>query len=385
MKGSYFYAMDPYEIYRERREKTPVYWDEEHRLWAVYPYHYCQQVLSHPATLIPPVADGDLGGQALAVKKRLVRISNPPEHDLARQMALRMFRGRRLADVAPLLARLLPPPGTPATVEWVGQVCSVLPVMHILGGYGFSDEDVAVILEQLPVVLRIMAPVGSAGAARELEAAFDIVYPLVDRQVERCFPGLTRETQDYAVSNLIGLLIQSHAATKGLLSLALLHLLERGAGAAGQRGEAGMNDRREADSLASQDIGFFLSFVTEVLRYDSPVHNTRRVLTEDMTIGGVVVPKGSTVLVVVAAGNRDPEVFVRPEEFDRHRANNMSMLSFGHGIHGCIAGAYCTELAAQSMCYLFHTYKAVSLVEPEPEYEPLVNVRMVKAMHLQLA
>ncbi|WP_188931850.1 cytochrome P450 [Puia dinghuensis] len=368
MKGSYFYDMDPYAIYRERREKTPVYWDEEHRLWAVYPYHHCQQVLSHPVTLIPPVADGELGGQALAVKKRLVRISNPPEHDLARQMALRMFRGRRHVDVGPLLARLLPPPGTPATVEWVSMVGAVLPAMHILAGYGFSDEDVELVLGQLSTVLRIMRPVENAEAARALEAAVDRVYPVADRQVATCFPGLTRETQEYAVSNLIGLLIQSHDATKGLLSLALLHLL----------------CREKADLLASQDIGFFLSFVTEVLRYDSPVHNTRRVLTEDMTIGGVVVPAGSTVLVVVAAGNRDPQQFVRPEEFDRHRANNMTMLSFGHGMHGCIAGAYCTELTAQAMCYLFHTYKTVSLVEPEPEYEPLVNVRMVKAMHLQL-
>ncbi|HLZ89487.1 MAG TPA: cytochrome P450, partial [Puia sp.] len=172
-----------------------------------------------------------------------------------------------------------------------------------------------------------------------------------------------------AVSNLIGLLIQSHDATKGLLSLSVKHLL----------------GREDAAALASRDMHFFLSFVTEVLRYDSPVHNTRRLLTEDVTIGGQVMPKGSTVLVVVAAGNRDPEVFARPEEFDRQRVNNMSMLSFGHGIHGCIAGAYCTELAAETMCYLFHTYKNLRLEESSPEYEPLVNVRMVKSMHLVLS
>jgi cytochrome P450 len=357
--------MDPYQLYRERREKTPVFWDEERRLWAVYPYHYCQQVLSHPATLIPPVADGDLGGQALALKRRLVRISNPPAHDLAREMALRMFRGRRPVDVAPLLGRLLPPPGAAATVEWVSTVAGVLPVMHILAGFGFSGEDMEIVLGQLPVVLKIMAPESDA---RGLEAAFDVVYPVVDRQVGLVFPGLTEETQAYAVSNLIGLLIQSHDATKGLLSLALLHLL----------------GREDAGLLASRDMDFFLSFITEVLRYDSPVHNTRRILAEDIALGGVIMPKGATVLVVVAAGNRDPEIFERPEDFDRRRTNNMSMLSFGHGIHGCIAGAYCTELAAQAMLYLFHNYSSVSLVGSAPEYEPLVNVRMVKELHLLL-
>lgn len=369
MQGIYFSVMDPYIIYRDRREKTPVYWDEERKLWAVYPYHYCQQILSHPATLIPPVADGDLVGPALAVKHRLVRISNPPGHDLAREMALRMFRGRQPVDVGPLLARLLPAPGVPATVEWVSRVGRVLPSLHILAGYGFADTDVEVIMGQLPAVLKIMAPVTSTEGAGALEAAFDVVYPIVDRQVRVGFPGLTKETQDYAVSNLIGLLIQSHDATKGLLSLALLHLLRR----------------EDVNLLGSRDMDFFLSFMTEVLRYDSAVHNTRRVLTEDVTIGGQVIPKGATVLVVVAAGNRDPVQFARPEEFNPHRANNREMLSFGHGIHACIAGQYCIQLAAETMLYLFHHYRQVKIVEAEPEYEPLANVLMVKEMHVQLS
>lgn len=368
---------DIYQTYRERREKSPVYRDEERRLWAVYSYRYCQQVLSHPATLIPPVADGSLGGLALAVKHRLVRISNPPAHDLTREMALRMFRGRIPVDIGPLLSELLPSPGSGATVEWVSRVGKLLPAMHILSGYGFTSGEMELVLGHLSVVLKIMAPVGSDETARALEAAFDLVYPVVDQRVAIQFPGLTKETQAYAVSNLIGLLIQSHDATKGLLSLALLHLLRRETGGSLASGPAG--------PLASRDMDFFLSFVTEVLRYDSAVHNTRRVLTEEVHFDGVTVPKGSTVLVVVAAANRDPLVFDRPEEFDRHRSNNGSMLSFGHGIHGCIAGAYCTELAAQAMLYLFHHYKSVELVEKEPEYEPLANVLMIKEMHVRLA
>jgi cytochrome P450 len=364
-EGTYFYFMDPYIEYKERREKTPVFWDELRRLWAVYPYRYCQQVLAHPGTLIPAVDDGDLRGRALAVKRRLVRISNGPAHDLAREMAIRVFRGRKPVNVGTMLGRLLPAPGQEATVEWVSVIGKVLPAMHILAGYGFAEADVAVILGQLPAVLKIMAPVSDA---RALEAAMDIVYPLVDRQVATCFPGLTEETQEYAVSNLIGLLIQSHDATKGLLSLALLHLLAR----------------EDVATIGSREMEFFLSFVTEVLRFDSPVHNTRRLLTTDLVFDGVTVPSGATLLVVVAAGNRDPSVFERAEEFDRNRANNLSMLTFGHGVHGCIAGMYCTLLAAETMHYLFHTYRKVAVVESSPEYEPLVNVRMVAAMHVRL-
>jgi cytochrome P450 len=357
-----------YQIYRERRERTPVYWDEERGLWAVYTYRHCHHLLSHPATLIPPVADGSLGGQALAVKDRLARISNPPAHDLAREMALRMFRARRTVDVSLLLSRLLPSPRSGGTIEWVSQVGKLLPAMHILAGFGFTPGEMDVLLGELPVVLKVMAPVTSEPMARALEKAFDVIYPIVDNRVALQFPGLTAAAQEYAVSNLIGLLIQGHDASKGLLSLALLHLLRR----------------ETADSLATRDMDFFLSFVTEVLRYDAAVHNTRRLLMEEVHFDGLTLPKGSTVLIVVAAGNRDPLVFQRPEEFDRNRVNNRSMLSFGSGIHGCIAGAYCMELAAQAMLHLFHHYRSVELMAEEPEYEPLANILMVKSMSLRL-
>jgi hypothetical protein len=36
------------------------------------------------------------------------------------------------------------------------------------------------------------------------------------------------------------------------------------------------------------------------------------------------------------------------------------------------------------MNYLFHTYRKIKVVESSPEYEPLVNVRMVKEMHVCL-
>jgi len=35
--------------------------------------------------------------------------------------------------------------------------------------------------------------------------------------------------------------------------------------------------------------------------------------------------------------------------------------------------------------HLFHHYAKVSLIEKEPEYEPLANVLMVKEMHIELA
>jgi len=52
-------------------------------------------------------------------------------------------------------------------------------------------------------------------------------------------------------------------------------------------------------------------------------------------VGGVVIPAGTTVMVVNGAANRDPRRFDRPGEFRVERANARQHLAFGHGAHTC--------------------------------------------------
>jgi cytochrome P450 len=75
--------------------------------------------------------------------------------------------------------------------------------------------------------------------------------------------------------------------------------------------------------------------VEETLRYDPPVNMTPRFPLEDVEIGGVVIPAGSVVWVVMAAANRDPAVFKDPGKFDIRRDPN-DHLAFGEGVHFCI-------------------------------------------------
>jgi cytochrome P450 len=78
----------------------------------------------------------------------------------------------------------------------------------------------------------------------------------------------------------------------------------------------------------------------EVLRLESPVQWLQRVVTEDTELAGTPLSKGSVLLIMWAAGNRDPRKFEDPDRFWIRRPHvARDQLGFGHGIHRCIGAA----------------------------------------------
>jgi cytochrome P450 len=74
--------------------------------------------------------------------------------------------------------------------------------------------------------------------------------------------------------------------------------------------------------------------VEEALRYESSNQLGNRIVTQDVTLGGVAMPKGTLVTIGIGAANRDGEQFPDPDRFDAAR-NPTRHLAFGSGIHMC--------------------------------------------------
>lgn len=88
--------------------------------------------------------------------------------------------------------------------------------------------------------------------------------------------------------------------------------------------------------LLRDDPGLLPGAVEEFLRYDGPVNpGVVRFPTEDVEIGGAVIPRGATVLIATAIADRDPSVFTDPDRLDVTRREN-AHLAFGHGLHYCL-------------------------------------------------
>jgi 4-methoxybenzoate monooxygenase (O-demethylating) len=76
----------------------------------------------------------------------------------------------------------------------------------------------------------------------------------------------------------------------------------------------------------------------EVLRFEAPVQTFFRTTTKDVEVGGIHLGEGEKVLLFLAAANRDPRRWERPDEFDVKRRATGHM-TFGTGIHGCVGQA----------------------------------------------
>ncbi len=76
--------------------------------------------------------------------------------------------------------------------------------------------------------------------------------------------------------------------------------------------------------------------IEESLRFETPLLNITRLATKDTDIDGVPVPAGSTIMLMLAAANREEPRYPAPDRFDIDRPEPKPHVSFGHGPHICL-------------------------------------------------
>lgn len=75
--------------------------------------------------------------------------------------------------------------------------------------------------------------------------------------------------------------------------------------------------------------------VEEIVRLNTPIRAFTRYVTQDIEVAGTTLIKGSRVLMVFGAANRDPLRFPEPNVFDIER-KTIGHVGFGQGVHACL-------------------------------------------------
>ncbi|GAA4862322.1 cytochrome P450 [Kitasatospora terrestris] len=355
------FAADPYPAYAWLREHAPV-----HRTtlpsgveaWLVTRYADARQALADSRLSKNPAQHnahahrsgrvGIPGERQANLMTHLLNI-DPPDHTRLRRLVSKAFTPRRVAEFEPrvqqLTDRLIDSFAERGSADLIHEFAFPLPIYAICDLLGVPAEDQDDFRDWAGMMIRHHGG-QRGGVGRAVKRMRTYLAELIHRKRadlgDDLISGLIRAsdhgehlTENEAAAMAFILLFAGFETTVNLIGNGLYALLRN----PGQRSLL-------QESLARGESGLLETGVEELLRYDGPVElATWRFATQPLSIGGVDVPVGDPVLVVLAAADRDPARFAGENTLDLARADNPH-LGFGHGIHYCI-GAPLARLEGQ--------------------------------------
>ncbi|MFI0349084.1 cytochrome P450 [Actinomadura sp. 9N407] len=278
-----------------------------------------------------PRVELPLSEEDLAVPPGTFSVMDPPEHGRYRRLVARHFTRRRMRELTGLIERnaeerITAMVGGGAPTDLADEFALPLPSMVIGEMLGVPPEDRPRFQRWTSTMLSLDA------GPDELRTARQSVYEGMDELVR----AKRRRPADDIVSELLdGAGGPGHDEIVNICALLLITGLETTAYMLGFGVYALLAHPDQLAALRG-DPALIDGAVEELLRYLTIVqYGMMRTAREDTEINGRPIRAGDTVVVSVAAANRDPAVFADPDVLDVRRAN-VPHLAFGHGIHQCV-------------------------------------------------
>lgn len=377
---------DPYRLFAQFRDHGPIVLPET-TLVVFSAYRDCDEVLRHPSS-------SSSNANSTVTKRQLEEgvvqprtfppgflFLDPPDHTRLRKLVAKAFSPKVVnalqPEISALVGGLLDRIAEKGEFDVVEDFAYPLPVAVIcrLLGVPLDDEPVfsrasavlaqaldpfstitgvppEVMNERMQAVKRLRGYLHELVDRRRSEPGDDLLSGLI--AVEESGDQLTEEE---IVSTCNLLLIAGHETTVNLIGNAMLAMLRNPIHWSG----------------LGADPGRAPAIVEETLRYDPPVQLAGRVAMADMTIGDVDVPAGDIMMVLLAAAQRDPAEFDRPDTFDPDRGT-LRHLGFGRGIHYCL-GAPLARLEAGAALSAVTARFPDARLAGEPQYKANVTLR----------
>jgi cytochrome P450 len=177
-----------------------------------------------------------------------------------------------------------------------------------------------------------------------------------------------RLSSDELTATFVILLFAGHETTTGLLTNGMVELL-----------------RHPQQWLAlCADPGLAGPATEELLRFVSPVQWTWRVVARPYEVDGIVLPIGTTIGLLLAAANRDPEVFADPETLDLRRPDAGRHVAFGLGPHFCLGNALARLEAEVAFGRLAQRFPSLTLGSEPIRWRGNAMMRQVQALPVSL-
>jgi cytochrome P450 len=348
---------DPYPHLREMREADPVH-ESPLGVWVLFRYDDVFQLLRDPALSVEdakatPTAMMRMAREAMGEVAEMGNNSmlnrDPPDHTRLRRLVSKAFTSRVVEQLRPRVEQLVDLALDAAEPEWdvIDGLAFPLPFQVISELLGTPDTDAVQLRAWSGTVVRSLEPVVDADLLQAIAEAGRNIQGLVSEIIDwkRTHPGddlitamIAAEedgdklSQQELAEQVALLYLAGHETTVNLIGNGVLALL------------------RHPDQLERlrTDPGGDADAVEELLRYDSPVQNSRRITQAPLILDGKEIDAGSFVVLSLASSNRDAAKWgPSAERLDVGRDNAAQHVSFGGGHHYCL-GSHLARLEGEA-------------------------------------
>ena len=384
---------DPYPLYHRLRSESPAHWDRYLKAWVVTRYADVSRVLAEcsAARLPSSQALAALGTDRLTpivdLLRRQMLFNDPPQHSRLRALFNGAFgiNSRYVDALRPRLGsiaeELLDRVAARGEMDVIADYAVPLPAIVIAEMLGLPRSDHVRLKAWADSFGEVLGnirrkPMGTDQLAANVE---EMVAYFGDpgagaanggrlvRALTRPQAGGDRLSPEEVTATMVSLLVGGQETTMNLIGNGLLSLLLH----PGQ-----MHRMREGGAVVR-------SAVDEFLRFESPTQFTARTVTEDMELHGRTLRPGDSVIAVLGAANRDPDVFADPDRLDVGRRDNRH-LAFGWATHFCPGAGLTRALGQVAFETLLRRYPAVRRQPGAIDWEPNLSLRGLGSLHVEL-
>jgi cytochrome P450 len=353
---------DPHAALRELRESDPVH-DAGNGVFLVTRHADVLRVLRDPTLRAGSGVSESFGaasGLLHDVMQSWLMALDGPEHGRARGLVSREFTPRRVAALEPAVAQIAERlVGTLAReaegssgADLVRALALALPSEVIRHLFRIGAEEWGERVEPL-----FRPGGGGPGGGAVLEELAKYFQEKISRP-ERLPPdgllALLRVADPEAgalsdlevVANCVLLVTAAIDTTTGLVANAVLCLLRH----------------RGALEAVLARPALVEAAVEETLRYEPSALSASRYAPAPVEVGGRALAAGSHLLCSIAAANRDPRRYERPDDFELGRAER-EQLGFGGGRHVCLGAPLARLEARAALAALLRRLPRLELAE----------------------
>ena len=382
---------NPYPVYDKMRATGRIL-ETPYGVVIVHRYEDVRQVhLDHEAfsmgALMPAMGmsgeGGGMGGADLMMAGTMLT-ADPPDHERLRRVVNRAFTPRSISDLEPRIRKicrdLLAPLAKGEPFDIVADFAAPLPTIVIAELLGIPSEDGATFrlwteaitgtnarMQRDAATLakfaqELRAYLGQQIERRKSEPSDDLIGRMVAANAEHIMSDAE------VVSACVLLLIAGNETTMRLITNMTLCL------------------GRHPDQLEllTSDLGLLPVAIEETLRYESPVHMLFRGVKQDTVVGGVELKVGRPIFTMLAAANRDPDVFRDAAVYDVTRTDNPHV-AFGHGIHYCLGAPLArreSTVAFEELLDMVPRYRLVTK-DDDLQYPETIMLRSPRSLVIE--